>query len=225
MKLFRIAALVVLAAATVAARSAGAAPSSGATSFHAAAGAAHTDATHRHAHRRAHRTLARYTTSAPAWPVATRPFPYRPTHPRREHRADMPRAHRLGRSHGDPRTGSRLMATLPGQTALMATTVTRLDLLQNEGMTTVGGFEFSGRGPPRASPLTDLPPSLAAGLPKLPPPAAPLSSTSRSIPSTPGDFACLARARAGAGSAPVSKLYLEPPTSCSHADRPEGAAA
>src|SRR5690349_15458829 len=134
MKLFRIAALVVLAAATVAARSAGAAPSSGATSFHAAAGAAHTDATHRHAHRRAHRTLARYTTSAPAWPVATRPFPYRPTHPRRDHRADMPRAHRLGRSHGDPRTGSRLMATLPGQTALMATTVTRLDLLQNEGM-------------------------------------------------------------------------------------------
>jgi len=223
MKLLRIATIAAIAAAPWVARPALACMTTSGPSFESPARASHTDASHHRArHRARHAAIHRSAFATPALPQ-----PLRAPKPHREHRAALPRVHSNGRTHGDPRTGGRLAATVPGQPSLLTVSVTRLDRCQNACNAMVGGCELSGRGPPRAPPRTDLPPSLAPGPPQHLPTAALVFLSTQTIRRTARMTAreCFPGAMPRAGLAPLFPMYQEPPSSCSHANRPEGAVA
>jgi hypothetical protein len=223
MKLLRIATIAAIAVTPWVARPALACMTTSGPYFESPARASHTDASHHHARHRAHRAAIHHS----AFATPALPQPLRPQKSRPDHRAALPRVHQGGRTHGDPRTGGRLAATVPGQPSLLTVSVTRLDRSQNACNAMVGGCELSGRGPPRAPPRTDLPASLAPGPPQHLPPAAPVFLSTQTIRRT-ARFAAR-EAFPGAiprpGLAPLFPLYQEPPSSCSHANRPEGAVA
>lgn len=189
-----------------------------------------------HHRARHHPALARYAHHH----AAERPGgqPRHPAAPRRsEHRAALPHGIRAHRHHSGSRASSRQAMAAPAQGIMLAVTVRQLDERQNETISDYDDPVTSSRGPPRASPFSDLHPVSDAGPRITLRPASPLPpSTGR--PEHASACALLAGPRAPAPPAEpgprtpaASALFHTFPAGPerlpgrSHADRPEGAAA
>ena len=181
------------------------------------AGATRLHAGVRHRHHR-HATLERQASAAATTP---RPQPLRPERPRPDPRAALPRLGGRAHGHGGTRAHDRTAAAQPGRSALIAVATAPLDDHQNDSTVPPGGSSHSGRGPPRAASSATLPLSGAGLVQLLLPIPAPAASTPGSSEVTVEGVAT--RARMACPCAFVSVLELLP--SCSHACRPEGAAA
>jgi hypothetical protein len=96
------------------------------------------------------------------------PRPAAPVRPHRERRAALPRPHRTLRNHTDSRSGSRMVASLPGLASLITVTVTPLDPGQNASFASLESAVMGGRGPPRAGPLDPHRASLHRRTPTIP---------------------------------------------------------
>ncbi len=197
----------------------------------APARAAHTDASARHlarnraAHaRHRHHRLAHVTRGGV---TTTRPQPLSPPRSRPEHRAALPRVSARVRTPSGPRDGHGALALAPVPRAQTTPTGARLDPDRFQLVVHQGGGVHAGRGPPRAGPLTTLPPFSVGGLPSF------LTSatlptqlqSSRSSASHVREVCRSASARPGAAFPYRDTPSSEPLTSCSYANRPEGAVA
>jgi hypothetical protein len=182
--------------------------------------ASHAAHLRRHHHHRAATIRASATTT-------TRPQPLNPARQRPEHRAALPRVSASGRTHAGPRDGQRAFAAITGLRSLLTVAVAPMDPDQNEIVRGLEGFPLESRGPPRAGPLDSLPPSFAGGLPRYllspAPTHRPFGSTVAASPG--GLIPAAARARPRTACSYGFTRSQEPLQGCSHACRPEGAAA
>ncbi len=221
--------LALMLAAIVAARPALAAENHSRAEMRGVAHAVHTDASgvrstrlHAGVRRRHHRhaALERQASAADATP---RPQPLRPERPRPDPRAALPRLVGGAHGHGESRAHDRTAAALPGRSALIAVATIPLDIHQNDSTVPPGGSSHAGRGPPRAASYATLPPLCAGRADLLLPIPAPAASNPGPSADTPRGIATGTRARMACPYAFVS--VPEPLQGCSHACRPEGAAA
>jgi len=222
--------LALMLAAIVAARPALAARNHSRAEMRGVAHAVHTDASGvrstrlhtgvRHRHHR-HAALERQASAAATTP---RPQPLRPERPRPDPRAALPRLVGGAHGHGESRAHDRTAAALPGRSALIAVATIPLDICQNDSTVPPGGSSHAGRGPPRAASSATLLPPRAGQADLLLPIPAPAASAPGSSERTAQGIAALARARMAR---PFASASLQPELlqGCSHACRPEGAAA
>ena len=227
---FAAALTMALASASWAQPATCAGPCASRAAFVVTARASHTDASARHVassraaglrHHHRHALLANRSTGA----TTTRPQPLTPARQRPEHRAALPRVTARMRTQTGPREGQRALAALPGLPSHLTLAGGRLDPDQIHFIARTDGFIYAGRGPPRPGPFTSLPPSCAGGLPLLLLSAAlwPLLLSGSSNASWSRGVSRAAPVRLAAASSYRFTPLLEPPPSCSYANRLEGA--